>query len=329
MTKLQTVLISNRQGMQLEIMNYGATIISLKVPNKHKEPIDIIVGLSTPEAYTQSPYIEHGLYLGSTIGRYAGRISDSKRNTLLESSQLTFKDGIHLHGGRHGFDKKYWTIEKQEHPNIITLSYLSKHLEEGHSGNLKVSVTYTLTEENEVRIAYIATTDAPTYINLANHSYFNLNGSGSILDHHVYIASDQYLEVNASLVPSGNYIPTSNSKYDRTKLSQIGRSDFTGYDDTFILKEDQNHTIKASLHAPKTGIQMDVYTNQPAIVVYTPHVFPKLDFRNNAIYTEYPAICFENQHFPDAPNHMHFPSTLLQPGTIYKNESSYTFSIVD
>ncbi len=329
MPTLETRTLINSNGCCLEISNYGATIISLKIPNKHQELIDVIVGLSTPEAYTQSPYIEQGLYLGSTIGRYAGRISDSKKNNLLKDSQLIFKDGVHLHGGRNGFDKKYWILEKQEHPNVVTLSYLSKHLEEGYPGNLKVSVTYTLTEDNEVCITYTATTDAPTYINLTNHSYFNLNGSGSILDHHLYIASDHYLEVDTNLIPTGNYTLTSNNKYDRTESSQIGRSDFTGYDDTFILKKSLNHIIKASLYAPKTGIQMEVYTNQPAIVVYTPKVFPKLDFKNNVIYTEYPAICFENQHFSDAPNHTHFPSTLLHPGIIYKNESRYTFSIVD
>lgn len=326
MPTLKTKTLTNTNGCSLEISNYGATIISLKVPNKHGKSINVVVSLSTPEAYTQVPYTKHGLYLGCTVGRYAGRISNSKESNLLKETNLTFENGVHLHGGKHGFDKKYWTFNPQENAQTITLSYISKHLEEGYSGNLNVSVTYTLTEENEVIIEYTATTDRATYVNLTNHSYFNLNGTGSILGHHLQIASDSYLELDSNLVPTGKYISTLHSRYDRIQRSKIGDSNFKGYDDAFILKDQPE---KASLYSATSGILMNVMTNQPAMVVYTPKMFPELDFKDATMYTAYPAICFENQHFPDAPNNDQFPSTVLHPNDTYRNRSSYLFSTIN
>jgi len=323
---LKTKTLTNTNGCSLEVSNYGATIISLKVPNKHGESVNVVAGLSTPEAYTQIPYTKHGLYLGCTIGRYAGRISNSKESNLLKGTNLTFKDGVHLHGGKHGFDKKYWTFETQKKTQTITLSYISKHLEEGYPGNLNVFVTYILTEENEVIIEYTATTDRDTYVNLTNHSYFNLNGAGSILDHHLQIASDSYLEVDSNLVPTGNNIPVLNSCYDRTQRSKIGNTSFKGYDDTFILNDQLE---KASLYSTSSGILMTIATNQSAMVVYTPKIFPELDFKDATVYKAYPAICFENQHFPDAPNNDQFPSSILQPNDIYRNRSLFAFSIIN
>ncbi|WP_299677274.1 aldose epimerase family protein [uncultured Dokdonia sp.] len=326
MPTLETRILTNTNGCCLEISNYGATITSLKVPNKHRENTNVIVGLSTPEAYKQLPYTNHNLYLGATIGRYAGRISHTKESMFIKDTDLAFENKVHLHGGKNGFDKKYWTFESQENSQTITLSYVSKHLEEGYPGTLQVTVCYTLTETNEVIITYTATTDIATYVNLTNHSYFNLNGSGSILDHELQIASDSYLEVDANLVPTGGYVSTAHNNYDRIEQSKIGNVTFKGYDDTFILKD---QPIKASLYSPASGILMTISTNQPAMVVYTPKAFPELTYKDGTHYEVYPAICFENQHFPDSPNNQHFPSTLLLPNDIYKNKSSFTFSIVD
>ncbi|GGG26448.1 aldose 1-epimerase [Dokdonia pacifica] len=326
MPKIETRTLTNINGCSIEISNYGATITSLKVPNKYGEITNVVVGLATPQAYTTPSHIAHNLYLGCTIGRYAGRISNTKEDKLIKDINLTFKNGVHLHGGTHGFDKKYWTFKSQENSQEITLSYVSKHLEEGYPGNLEVSASFILTENNEVTITYTAITDTTTHVNLTNHSYFNLNGSGSILDHYLQVASKHYLEVDSNLIPTGTYVPTLHSYYDLSQKSQIGNSTFKGYDDTFILED---KITKASLYAPTSGIQMDVETNQPAMVIYTPKIFPELPFKDNLLYTAYPAICFENQCFPDAPNNTHFPSTVIHPGDVYKNKSVFKFSIVD
>ena len=325
MTTPETKIITNSQNSRLVISNYGATITELTIIDKHKKPVNVVVSLDSPDAYTKDSYITHDLYLGCSVGRYAGRISNKKENSFLKDCKLTFKEGVHLHGGTHGFDKKYWAFEPQLSSNTVQLSYMSKHMEEGYPGNLNITVTYTLTEANEVVIEYTATTDKDTYVNLTNHAYYNLNGQHSILDHELQIASNHYLEVNAELIPTGKILPTLNSKYDRLSTSVIGRSDFDGYDDTFILND---VTKNVTLYAPATGIKMDVVTNQPAMVVYTPKVFPKINFKDNAVYTKYPAICFETQQYPDAPNNAQFPSTLLTPGMIYKNKSCFAFSVL-
>lgn len=320
----KTMTLSNSKGLRLEVCNYGATITALYIPNKEETITNVIVGLPTPEAYTTAPYTDYGLYLGATIGRYAGRISEPKKETILPNSKLSFTNGAHLHGGGNGFDKKYWTVEHQEN-TTVTLSYLSKHMEEGYPGNLKTIVTYTLTEDNQVIISYTATTDITTYINLTNHAYFNLNGHGNILDHMLQISSDHYIETSPDLIPTGHIKKITGTRFDRNIPSQIERSDFVGYDNTFVVNKQSK---KASLYALFTGIHMDVYTNQPSLVVYTPKRFPELLFRDQVTYGDFPAICFEAQNFPDAPNHPHFPSALLHPEETYINESCFSFKIL-
>ncbi|MEP0266693.1 aldose epimerase family protein [Dokdonia sp.] len=322
---LKTITLHNTHGLRLEICNYGATITALYIPNKQKGETNVIVGLDTAQAYTTTPYTDYGICLGASIGRYAGRISDSKKETLLTNDEFTYTDGVHLHGGTHGFDQKYWNIEEQEDHTTVTLSYLSVHMEEGYPGNLKVVVTYTLTEDNEVVITYTATTDATTYLNLTNHAYFNLDGERNVLDHTLRISSDQYLEVLPNLIPTGTLKETAYTRFDRKEVSQIGRPDFLGYDDTFVLND---HPIKASLFSAKTGIHMDVYTNQPGMVVYTPKQLPEIPYKEQAIYGPFSAICFETQNFPDAPHHPHFPSALLHPEETYSNESRFVFTLI-
>jgi aldose 1-epimerase len=322
---LETITLHNAHGLRLEICNYGATITALYIPNKQKGETNVIVGLDTAEAYTTTPYTAYGICLGASIGRYAGRISDSKKEALLEDVKLSFNNGVHLHGGTHGFDQKYWDIEAQEDHTTVTLSYLSTHMEEGYPGNLKVTVTYALTENNEVVITYTATTDATTYVNLTNHAYFNLDGERNVLDHTLHISSDQYLEVLPNLIPTGTLKETTHTRFDRKEASQIGRPDFSGYDDTFVLN---NHPIKASLYSAKTGIHMDVYTNQPSMVVYTPKQLPEIPYKEHVTYGDFSAICFETQNFPDAPHHAHFPSALLHPEETYSNESRFAFTLI-
>ena len=325
MSRLKIVQLKNSNGLELEALNFGATIISLKVPNKYKKQTNVVVGLEKPDDYLSKTYLEKDLYLGSTVGRYAGRISNGSFVINDKEYQLHAKNTIHLHGGKSGFDKKYWHIEhieKGETPSV-TFSCVSKHLEEGYPGNVTVHVTYQLTKSNSLKITYKAKTDAATHINLTNHAYFNLNGTSSILDHRLYINSQHYLEVDENLIPTGTLMATNNATHNFIQPSNLG-SDFKGVDDTFVLNTAQ---INASLYAKQTGILMNIKTNQPAMVVFTPPTIEGLAFKDSASYDAYPAICFETQKYPDSPNNHHFPSTLMLPNEVYINASSFQFSI--
>lgn len=326
MSKIAVTKLVNSNGMELLVSNLGATIIAINVPDKNNELVNVVVGLE-PEAYTSEAYLNNCTYLGASIGRYAGRISKGEFQLNGATYPIYNEDGVHLHGGKTGFDKKYWTvIELNENANPeVTFACKSAHLEEGYPGNLEVTVTYQLTESNEVKVTYKATTNAVTPVNLTNHAYFNLNGSGSILDHQLQLNSEQVLEVDSQLIPSGKIINSKNTRFDFTKKEQIGRANFIGFDDTFVLEDKE---VKAVLYAPKTGIKMKVHTNQPASVIYTPtQLDTTLPYLNGVNYTKFSAICFETQNFPDAPNNNHFPSSILNPEETYVNEAVFEFSI--
>jgi aldose 1-epimerase len=323
--QIDVIKLYNANNLELQISTLGATILSLEVPDKNKKPINTIVGLSCADDYQSDSYLKTGLYLGTTVGRSAGRISKGQFTIGSKSYPIYTINGVHLHGGKEGFDKKIWTIEAIEDGESpsVTLSYISKHLEEGYPGNLKVFATYTLTNKNALIISYEATTDQTTIINLTNHSYFNLNGNGSILDHELQINSDFYLDMDENLIPTGKINPVKGSRFDYNEKSLIGKDSFKGLDDIFILKESKQKAVIAS---NTSGIRMKVYSNQPAMIIYTPLKFQELPFKDGANYSDFPAICFETQHYPDAPNNEHFPSTILKPDQTYLNESIFEFS---
>lgn len=323
MQTLKTVTIKNENGMKLEVSNFGATILNLYVPNKKQLLTNVVVGLHDESDYVNSPYSHNFLYLGSTIGRYAGRISKGsfKLNNL--SYEIEHQNGVHLHGGKEGFDKKFWDIDEIL-SHKITLSYLSPDLEEGYPGNLKIVAVFEVTNDNALKITYTATTDKATPVNITTHPYINLNGGGTVLEHYLQINSDYYLVVDSQLIPSGEVKISKGSTYDRNKLEFIGKANFKGFDDTFVLK-DANYAAK--LYSPYTGICMEVCTNQTAMVVYTPTKFEKLPFSGLYNQVEFPAICFEPQNYPDAPNQQLFPNSILKPGDEYKNEIVFQFSV--
>lgn len=326
----EVITLTNSHGMTLQVSNYGACIIGLSVPDKNGGSVDVVVGLPSALEYTKANYLKKNLCLGSSIGRYAGRISQKAIRIEGKTYPLYHNDGVHLHGGKEGFHKKLWIVDDAvygENP-YVTMSYLSPHLEEGYPGNLRVTVTYRLTETNVLKIAYTAQTDKTTPVNLTNHSYFNLNGKGSVLDHQLMIDSEKYLEVDTRLIPTGRVLNSKHTRFDFMATSQIGRSDFKGLDDTLVLNDGH---LNASLSSAKTGIQMEVYSNQPAMVIYTPKDsrFTGFSFKNGVTYSEFPAICFETQNYPDAPNHGDFPSSLLKPGETYCNETLFKFSLIN
>ncbi|MEM7486000.1 MAG: aldose epimerase family protein [Bacteroidota bacterium] len=323
---MELVKLTNSQGMELQVCDYGATLVSLKVPNKDTGLTNVVVGLDDYEQYASPEYQNHQLFLGATIGRYAGRISNGTFNLEGNKFTLHHTDDVHLHGGKCGFDKKHWTVEKiAPHRNpYVVLSYESKHLEENYPGNLKVEVTYQLLESNAVKISYTATTDRTTVVNLTNHSYFNLSGNNTILGQHLKVNSDYHLDADCKTRPTGKINLSKNTRFDYNDLSEIESSGFAGLDDTFIL----NKSLKAaSLWSKKSGLYMKVFTNQPAIVIYTPEQLPDLSYYEQAEFEKFPAICFEAQNFPDAPNNETFPSSKLLPGSTYLNETVFDFTL--
>ncbi len=319
---LEVIVIKNSLGMELEVSTYGAIMLGLKVQDKYQNYIDVIQGLTMASDYIQKPYTDVKLFLGCSIGRYAGRISKGAFDVNGKVYNIEHEDGVHLHGG-NGFDKKYWKI-KEVQKNSVSLYYHSPHLEEGYPGNLQVEVKYELTEKNSLKIYHTATTDQATPVNLTSHPYINLNGKGSVLDHHLFINSKQHLEVDEKLLPTGKILESKNTQFDRKQKLKIKENNFIGFDDTFILEKEK---LKATLYSEESGIVMNIYSNQPAMVVYTPKKFPTLPFKNNQGISEYPAICFEPQNFPDAPHYSHFPNSILNPKELYSNEIEYEFTI--
>jgi aldose 1-epimerase len=266
----------------------------------------VVVGYEEPEKY-----LSDNKSLGACIGRYAGRISNSGFHINNLHYPIFSKDGVHLHGGQKGFGKRYWTIEQvQDGENpFVKLSYLSKDMEEGYPGNLKSTVTYKLVGPS-LFIIHEATTDKATPVNLTNHSYFNLDGAETIDHWDLRLSCPEYLETDAKLLPTGKLVSVKNTKYDFLEMKKIGH---VRLDTPFVM--DSSLKEKTMLASQKSGLSMEVITNQPGVVVYTPLAFA--------------AICFETQNFPDAPNQPHFPNSILQPGETYYNESEFRFSFVN
>jgi len=314
--------LKNEAGTILEILNLGAAVFSLKLKDPKGNFINVVVGPKNKEDFITEEYLQKNMGFGASIGRYAGRISQGKFILDNKDYQLYENNGVHLHGGERGLQHKIWQKHSEttgKNPSII-LYCNSEDGEEGYPGNLNVQVQYTLTEENKLEIVYTASTDKRTIVNLTNHTYFNLSGEGSIRDHELYINADQILEVDERLRPTGNLRSLNSELKNFSSSKRIGN---TFVDDTFILKEER---IKAMVYAPDANLEMVFKTNQPAVVVFIPKDLPTNWKYNTSIAREFPSICLEAQNFPDAPNHSHFPSAVLQPGETYSNKISYTFS---
>ncbi|WP_378179902.1 aldose epimerase family protein [Aquimarina sp. SS2-1] len=327
-----SIKLTNNNGTKLTVTNYGASIVGFEILNKKGELVNVIVGLDIVEDYQEAAYHSSAKFLGASIGRYAGRISKGSFELNNQKYKLYQNSGVHLHGGKEGFDKKLWKIDSiNRDQNMVVFSYDSKHMEEGYPGNLQVKATYQLSEDDELKITYTAVSDQDTAINLTNHGYFNLNGYGSILDHLLSLDCPDYLEVDEKQLPTGNIRSVTNSRFDFLELKKLKSLENDGLiDDTFIYSNKQPaiEDVKIRLITPLSGLQMEIKTNQPAVVIYTPENFPKWKFKNQVNYTRFPAICFENQNYPDAPNHNHFPSSLLKAGEEYKNTSIFRFSAI-
>lgn len=323
-------------NLQACILNYGGILQSLQVPDRKGNLADVLLGFDTLE-----PYIDEHPYFGALIGRYANRIAEGKFSLNGKNYLLACNNGPnHLHGGNQGFDRKLWEAEardSEQGPQLI-LRYLSPDGEEGYPGNLHVEVTYTLTEL-ALKIDYLATTDAPTILNLTNHAYFNLAGRGTILDHEIRLYADDYLPVDEHLIPeefsawvAGTAMDLRERKPIREYLQQqdiqIERAN-GGFDHCWILvRRPAKDGFAAELVDPGSGRCMCVYTTQPGIQFYTGNFLDgTLTGKNRATYEKHAGLCLETQHYPDSPNHMAFPSAVLQPGETFRQSTSYEFGI--
>lgn len=315
--KIQT--ISNKH-LKLTTIDYGATIQQLIFKDHLGNDVNVVLGYKNLDSY-----IHNAPYLGASVGRYAGRISPNGITINQKNYPLYTQNEVHLHGGKEGFSFKTWKlveISHGENPHI-TYSYFSKDMEEGYPGNLEVFCTYTLMD-NALQITYKAKTDKDTVINLTNHNYYNLNGNGSVSDHELTLHADQILDKDQTAIPNGKFNQVKGTHFDFRNTTLLQKQLEIGeIDDTYVVK--QNNPL-AILYSPKNKIQMVVRSNQPAVVIYTPPTLNEKLLLNQPV-SEYPAICFETQNFPDAPNHPEFPSAVLKSEEVYTNESLFEFSI--
>jgi aldose 1-epimerase len=335
-TPVEIYTLSNSKGMEAKIMTYGGIVTSLKTPDRNGQYSDVVLGFDNLDSYLKS-----SPYFGALIGRYGNRIALGKFSLDGNNYQLATNNGANtLHGGLKGFDKVVWTARPLPTANgpALILTYVSKGGEEGFPGNLAVTAVYTVTEDNELRLQFSATTDQKTVCNLTHHSYFNLRGSGDVLGHVVYINADKFTPVDAGLIPTGELRSVKGTPFDFTTPTAIGdRINDTndtqiayanGYDDNWVLnKQGDELSLAATVYEPTTGRALEVWTTQPGVQFYTGNFLDgTLTGKGGWVYQFRDAFCLEPQHFPDSPNHPEFPTTELDPGQKYQSTIVYKFS---
>lgn len=329
--------LSNSQGMEVYFTNYGGRIVGLIVPDKNGKKTDVVVGFDSSEAYENSSEA----YFGATIGRYGNRIDKGEFSLDGEEYSITVNNnGNALHGGKKGFQTKIWDAEQPD-DNSLVLSYVSEDMEEGFPGNLEVKVTFSIDDDNELKIDYHATTDKKTVVNLTNHAFFNLNGEGSgdILDHTLQIYADKFTPVDETLIPTGELRNVEGTPFDFRKPKDIGDEinaeneqlkNGLGYDHNYVLsgKKGKGMNHAATVKGDKSGIVMEVYTEEPGLQFYSGNFMKSKNTLKSGANDDYrTAFCLETQHFPDSPNQRDFPSTVLESGEVYETTSIYSFDI--
>lgn len=328
--------LKNNNGCEIAVTNYGGIIVSLMVPDKDDNFVDVVTGHSTIDEYVNS----EEPYFGAICGRTCNRIANGRFTLNGKEYQLATNNGTcSLHGGIKGFNAVVWDVKKVS-DNSIELHYLSHDGEEGYPGNLSVTTTYMLTDENALDINYKATTDKDTILNLTNHSYFNLSGEGDpyIGDHILMLNADKYLPTDTNAIPYGEPAPVQGTPMDFTQPHTIGErinDDFEqlhigkGYDHTFVLNKNlvDEYSYVGVCKSPKTGIKMEMYTTQPGVQLYTGNwMTGNFVAKNGHRYPMRSAVCFETQHFPDSINQPNFPSIVLKPNDVFKSRTTFIFS---
>lgn len=329
--KINAYTLSNANGVSVKLITLGATIVQVKALDSTGKIDDVVLG-----ADNVTPYLSD--YQGSIVGRYANRIAEGKFSLGDKTYTLAKNDGNnHLHGGLSGFNKKIWKAKKVKGSDFVGVEFTttSADMEEGYPGNMKIKVTYTLNQANELKIAYAATTDKTTVVNLTNHVYFNLAGGGTILDHIVTLYADFYTPVDEGLIPTGEILSVKGTPFDFTTPQPIGH----GFDKLNNVPKGIDHNIVlrgvagemhpvATVVEPKTGRKMEVYTTQPGVQFYTGNFLNGAFKGRDGAYQQHTGFCLETQHFPDSPNHHHFLTTTLKPGQKYNEATIYKFTVV-
>jgi len=328
--------LRNVNGLSAEIMTYGAIVVTLKTPDRKGKMDDIVLGYDN-----LADYVKNSPYFGAIVGRYGNRIGQGKFTLDGVEYKLAVNNGEnHLHGGLKGFDKVVWSDEPVWKANAVgvKLSYVSKDGEEGYPGNLNATVTYLLTNANELRIEYQATTDKATPVNLTHHGYFNLTGAQrDILDHALALNADKFTPVDKGLIPTGELVAVKGTPMDFTRPTPIGArigNEFEqlkfggGYDHNWVLNKGGRGMITAArLYEPTTGRLMEVRTTEPGIQFYSGNFLDgTITGKGVVVYKHRWGLCLETQHYPDSPNKPNFPSTILRPGEKYETTTIYRFS---
>jgi aldose 1-epimerase len=327
--------LRNSTGMEAAIMTYGGIVQAIRIPSQGGAPVDVVLGFDDLDGY-----LKDSPYFGAIVGRYGNRIGNARFGLDGVEYKLPANDGPNcLHGGMRGFDKRVWTPRDATGADgpALQLTYLSKDGEEGFPGSLTSTVTYTLTDRNELRIEYRATTDKPTVLNLTNHAYFNLagQGEGDILGHEVTIEADRVTPVDSTLIPTGQLQPVAGTPFDFHQPHPIGERIEAdneqlkfgrGYDHNFVLNHAGSLGLAARVRDPKSGRTMEVSTDQPGLQFYTGNFLDgHIHGKGGKVYPRRGAFCMETQHFPDSPNKPQFPSTVLRAGQEYKTTTVFRF----
>jgi aldose 1-epimerase len=336
-TTLRTLTLQNANGMKLTVLNFGGKITELWVPDRDGLLADVVLGYDSGAQYPGG-----NPYFGATIGRFGNRIARGRFTLDGVEYQVPINNGENsLHGGPNGFHNVFWAMELDSTQNRITLSRMSAAGEAGYPGNMSVVVSYQLTDENELRIEYKATTDAPTVLNLTHHSFFNLAGAGQgdILGHELQIMADRFLPVDSGLIPTGEWRSVANTPFDFRQPVAIGArinvadqqlQHGGGYDHNWVLNQTAPGAfgLAARVAEPKSGRVMEVFTTEPGLQFYSGNFLDGSDVgKGGKAYGYRTAFCLEAQHFPDAPNQPDFPSVVLRPGEVYTQKTVYRFSI--
>lgn len=334
---VELVTLKNANGVEVGISTYGAAIVFIRTPDRNGRMGDIVLGFEDGAGY-----LDNGPFLGVLVGRYANRIANGRFSLDGQAYTLATNNAPnHLHGGVKGFDKVLWTSEPHRGPDLTArLRYRSADGEEGYPGNLDVAVEYTLTQQDELEIRYTATTDRATVVNLSNHSYFNLAGTGDVLSHQMQIHADRFTPVSSTLIPTGELAPVAGTPFDFRRPEAIGsRIDADdeqirfggGYDHNYVLNTvgaPSQPAVAARVVDPSSGRTLEVRTSEPGVQFYTGNFLDgSVVGKGGVAYARRSGFCLETQHFPDSPNQPSFPSTVLRPGERYESTTVYAFGV--
>lgn len=326
-------ILENSKGMKVEVLDFGATIVKMEVPDKEGNLVDVVLGYDTVSGYQQG-----SIFLGATVGRSANRIGKGSYSLNQIPYSLDKNDGQNnLHSGTDFYHLRFWNMEEISDTQLrCTLE--SKDGDQGYPGNVTISVTFLLTEENELNISYDGTPDKDTIMNLTNHSYFNIDGhaSGTVLDQEIWLDADAFTRADSESIPTGEVVSVEGTPMDWRTPKKIGTEidqDYEalilggGYDHNWVLKTESGKKLVASLSSEISGIKMEVYTDTPGIQIYTGNFIDNEVGKNGILYKKRSGVCFETQHFPDAIHHENFPSPIIKAGEKYNTSTSYKFVV--